>query len=83
MKLTEMQNEDAVIIALDFGKAFDRVEISASVGTLKYYNFGDYFIKWTTILYSDFQMCTMNYGHTCEACSRVIRLVVFILSLKS
>ena len=49
MNFTEDENMEAILIALDFEKAFDRVETPALVGKLKYFNFGEKFIKWTLL----------------------------------
>ena len=57
---------EVVIISLDFGKAFDRVEMVALKGTLQYNNFGENFIKWTMLLYKNFESCTTNFGYNSE-----------------
>ena len=45
INITEEESIPAVIIALDFEKAFERVERCAITGTLKYFNFGENLIK--------------------------------------
>ena len=37
---------EVLIISLDFEKAFDRVEMMAMEGVLKFFNFGPNFISW-------------------------------------
>ena len=42
---------DAILISLDFKKAFDRVERESLIDMLEYFNFGPIFCKWTRIIY--------------------------------
>ena len=44
MQYAEEEQLEALIITLDFEKAFDRVEMKALEGTLKLFNFGEEFI---------------------------------------
>ena len=37
-------------------------EISAFVGALRYYNFGETYIRWIVLFYTDFQACVCNFG---------------------
>ena len=53
MNYAEQNNIEAVIISLDFEKAFDRVELKSLIGTLRYFNFGENFMRWTKLLYQD------------------------------
>ena len=51
-----MQNVDgesipAIILSLDFEKAFDKRENTAILGSLYYFNFGPVFIKWVHMLH--------------------------------
>ena len=54
---------EAVMISLNFEKAFDHVEMCAVTGVLRYFNFSEEFIKWIVLLYTEFQLCTINAGH--------------------
>ena len=62
MNYTNAEGIEAIIIPLDFEKAFDQVELSALGGALKYFNFGPIFIKWVLLLCRNFESCTTNYG---------------------
>ena len=66
MEWVDMEDIPAVATALDFEKAFDRVEMDALVGALRYFNFGKIFIKWIVLLYTRFESCTTNAGYTSE-----------------
>ena len=56
------EDVEALIISLDFEKAFDKVKHKSIEGTLKYFNFGPKFIAWVMLLYVDFQAGTINSG---------------------
>ena len=62
MEYTRDQNIPAVILSVDMAKCFDRIDYSATTGSLRYYNFGEGFIKWVKLFFSEFQICTQNFG---------------------
>lgn len=47
------KGKGAYIISMDFEKAFDRVEHGFLLAVLKQFGFGENFIKWISVLYSD------------------------------
>ena len=53
---------EAVILSLDFLKCFDNIAHSAVIGALRYFNFANYIVKWTDIIYSDFDAVIQNNG---------------------
>ena len=53
----------AMILSIDMEKCFDRIDYSAVTGALKYFNFGPNFIKWTSLFFTNFEVCTQNHGH--------------------
>ena len=53
---------EAYIAQIDFEKAFDSIEWPFLLKTMKLFNFGDDFIKWIKILYTDIQACVGNNG---------------------
>lgn len=57
---------DGLLLLIDFEKAFDSVEWSYIVKLLRKYNFGDDFIRWFNIVYSDAQSCVINNGNYSE-----------------
>ena len=58
--------QQGVIISIDFEKCFDRIEYRAIRGSLKYFNFGEEFIRWVSLLFKSFSICTKNNGHFSE-----------------
>ena len=63
MKYTEDKDIASFILQLDFHKCFDRIEFTALFGALSYFNFPNYVIEWTKILYTEFYASTQNNGH--------------------
>ena len=51
-----------ILFAADFEKAFDSIEHSFIIATLKHFNFGPNFIKWITILRMGNESCVINNG---------------------
>ncbi len=58
----ENTNDRGAILGLDFQKAFDTLEWPFILNTLKKFNFGDAFIKWIRILYTDCGIIFKNNG---------------------
>ena len=56
-------NNAGIIVNIDFEKCFDRVKYEAIEGAFKYFNFGPQFIKMLFLLYTKFEVCTINNGH--------------------
>ena len=52
----------ALILSIDMEKCFDRLEHNALIESLKYFNFGDRFVRWVRLFYTNFQICTQNFG---------------------
>lgn len=53
---------------VDYQKCFDMLEHSAIWGSLKYFNFGDMFIEWVKLLYTDIQISIVNNGYFSKYC---------------
>ena len=56
-------NKKAVIVSIDFLKCFDKIEHRAIYAALRYYNFGETFINWIKVFFTDFAFCTQNAGY--------------------
>ena len=63
IRYCELQKKDAVMINLDFHKAFDSVEIPSILAVLQYFDFPDYIIEWIRILYDNFKVKVQNNGN--------------------
>ena len=62
MEFCRKSNTPAVIMSIDMMKCFDRIEYSAIFGMMRLLNFGSNFIRWVSLFYSKFMVCTQNYG---------------------
>ena len=52
----------SIIVTIDFKKCFDLIEHSSIYATFKYFNFGDKFINWIRLFFTDLQLYTHNFG---------------------
>ena len=58
------KNIAAVLITVDFEKAFDRVEYDSLYKAFEFFNFGPAIITWLKMLFQDIQLCTTNAGNS-------------------
>ena len=58
---TDKSRRSGLLISIDFEKAFDTLSWEFLAGALKAFNFGDDFIKWVQICYTDVSSCVVNY----------------------
>ena len=63
IELCDKEEKGGILMMLDFKKAFDSLEWDFLFKALKYFNFGDTFIKWIQTLYKDPVACIKNNGH--------------------
>ena len=63
IEIVDRENIDALLISLDFEKAFDRVERTALNGTFRFCNFGENLIRWINLLYTAFESFIINLGY--------------------
>ena len=68
-------NEDGILVFLDFEKAFDSVEWNFLFKTLEKFNFGQNFVRWMKVLYTNPIFRLKNNGWISKSCkmSRGIR----------
>jgi hypothetical protein len=62
IEYTDTNNVSGCLISLDFLKAYDSLEWSFMIEALKKFNFGETFIKWVKILYTNPSMVFKNNG---------------------
>ena len=62
IEYARLKSIPAVILSIDMEKCFDRLEHSAILGSLRYFNFGESFIRWVALFYTGFKVCTQNFG---------------------
>ena len=54
------KNRPGVIAIVDYSKCFNRLEYNLIAGVLRYYNYGEEFIKMLSLLFADFHLNTIN-----------------------
>ena len=59
---TDMNNIPALLLSIDFEKAFDRVHYNALEKVLKWFSFGPVFRSWIKLFYEGFSLVTLNNG---------------------
>ena len=58
----EHLNKPGMILLLDFEKAFDSVSWKFIFNVMKFFNFGDFFIRLVKIILSDIKLCVIQHG---------------------
>ena len=66
ISLAEHHKIEGLLLQIDFMKAFDRVEYPSLIYILRKFNFGEKFLKWVQILFTDMKLCTQNNGYNSE-----------------
>lgn len=64
LNIIEMADDDfpAILMLIDFEKAYDFLEWPFIDKALKYFNFGDNVRKWVTVMYTGTNSCVVNNG---------------------
>ena len=60
MEYTKLNNIPGLMTTFDFKKAFDSISWQFLTEALRSFNFGESFIRWVKVLYSDISSCVMN-----------------------
>ena len=63
---TTLKNRYAYLLFLDFEKALDKVDHRFLINAMHTFGFGENFIQWIKILYTDIQSCVINNGFTSQ-----------------
>lgn len=58
--------DEGMVVALDFSKAFDSVRWDLIFAALEKFNFGDAFIGYIRVLFTDVETCLINAGTTSD-----------------
>ena len=64
MEYTKEKDLPGILVAIDFEKAFDTLNLNFLIRTLHKFNFGPSFIQWIRTLYKNVKSCVMNNGFT-------------------
>ena len=62
MDYTKLHNLPGLMLTIDFEKAFDSLSWNFLFKTLEKFNFGESFIKWVRLFYTNISSCIMNNG---------------------
>ena len=63
MHHTDRENIPAIVLSIDYQKVFDKIEMTAIMGGLNYFQFAPFIIRWIQILYNKFRLRVQNNGH--------------------
>ena len=63
MHYTSLKKIPGILALVDFEKAFDTVEWSFLFNAFVKFNFGEHFIKWIKLLYTNISSCVSNNGY--------------------
>ena len=64
MSYTTISNTSAILLQIDFEKAFDSLEWKFLIRALEEFNFGNSFIRWIRVIYTNIYSCIINNGNT-------------------
>ena len=62
MEYTKIKNTSGILLQIDFEKAFDSIEWNFLIKALEKFNFGESFIKWVKVIYTNISSCIINNG---------------------
>ena len=62
MDYLDRNGQEGIVISCDYQKCFDKISFSALTNSLKYFQFANFLIEWTNILYTDFEVKIQNTG---------------------
>ena len=63
IEYAEEEDIPGVILSIDYMKCFDRIELSAILGALRYFGAGESFLSWAKLLYNGSVSCIINQVH--------------------
>ena len=63
IQYTELKQIEAMLISVDFEKAFDHVNYQAMFKILQYFGLGPKYIEWVKVLFKSFNLAVANAGH--------------------
>ena len=56
------KKQAGLILSVDMEKCFNRLSHESMFQSLRYFNFGENFIRWIKLFYTKFEFCVQNYG---------------------
>ena len=64
LEITDIYDIEGYILTADIEKAFDSMDHTFLLASLKKFGFGQYFIDWIQVLLNDNESCVINAGTT-------------------
>ena len=64
MQNCDENNQDAMLLFLDFEKAYDSIEWPFLIKTMRYFNLSESMIQWVQTFYNQSTSCVINNGYT-------------------
>ena len=64
LEYTDENDIEVILLSADFEKAFDSIEHSFIISTLKAFGFGPDFIQWVKTFFKNVESCVMNNGRS-------------------
>ena len=64
LEYTDENEIEAILFSTDFEKAFDSIEHSFIISTLRAFGFGPDFIQWVKTFFKNVESCVMNNGRS-------------------
>ena len=64
LEYTDENDIEAILFSADFEKAFDSIEHSFIISTLRAFGFGPDFIQWVKTFFKNVESCVMNNGRS-------------------
>lgn len=62
----EKEGIEAFVLSIDFERCFDIIEISSIDKIFDYFEIGERYRGWISLLFEDMMICTLNNGYTSE-----------------
>ena len=59
---TRLKGIPGLILSIDMEKCFDCLEHKSIFGSLQFFGLGNDFIRWVSLFYNQFLICTQNFG---------------------
>ena len=66
IEYTSLKDNPGIMLFLDFEKAFDTVSWKFLFKTMQHFNFGEIFVKWIKLIYTNPLACVINNGNASE-----------------
>ena len=64
LECMDENDTEAILFSADFEKAFDSIEHSFIISTLRAFGFGPDFIRWVKTFFKNAESCVMNNGRS-------------------